>query len=337
MRKNINRVTLCGRVYQLGSNDRDVLSLKTVQNESSKNYGGEFIGGTIQIATDDEGLNIVPVHFSYVTATTSAGKPNATFNALKRIIESGKTWVNDGPENATCVRISTALGLNEFVNQQDNSLVCAKRCEGGFVTILAGANSLPAKPEDRNCFELDMVVDRAMHIEADPEKNIEQDYMKICGNAFDFRGALLPADLNLYIPEGVAFFDSIADEITTSHVLYTHFKGQIVNRSVQYLETVDGAFGTSHTKEVSRKQHEWVINYMNTEPYDFGDPEVMTAEDLTTARQNREIAEAEIRKRDADYRASRNNGVAQAPATNAAAAPASNGFTSGIQRGKFNF
>ena len=50
-----------------------------VTGENSKNPGTAFITGTISIATDDKMTNIVPVHFTYVTATTSTCKANATF------------------------------------------------------------------------------------------------------------------------------------------------------------------------------------------------------------------------------------------------------------------
>ena len=50
--------------------------------KTSKNPGTPFISGTIKIATDDEMVNIVPVHFTYSTALTSTGKANATFETL---------------------------------------------------------------------------------------------------------------------------------------------------------------------------------------------------------------------------------------------------------------
>ena len=39
---------------------------------NSKNPGTDFIAGTISIATDEACLNIVPVHFTYVTANPTA-------------------------------------------------------------------------------------------------------------------------------------------------------------------------------------------------------------------------------------------------------------------------
>ena len=40
-----------------------------VSGDTSKNPGTPFITGTISIATDDAMTNIVPVHFTYTTAT----------------------------------------------------------------------------------------------------------------------------------------------------------------------------------------------------------------------------------------------------------------------------
>ena len=70
MRKNVNSEHIEGRVYQHN------LELKTVSNQSSKNFGKQFINGTIEVATDEAGLNVVPVKFLYVTEMTAKGGKN---------------------------------------------------------------------------------------------------------------------------------------------------------------------------------------------------------------------------------------------------------------------
>ena len=83
MKKNFNNKThVEGVLYQHS------LELKT-SGETSANPGTQYIAGTIEIATDNDRLNIVPVHFTYVTATTKSGKTNATFVTLMDIV-SGK-------------------------------------------------------------------------------------------------------------------------------------------------------------------------------------------------------------------------------------------------------
>ena len=55
--KMINQTHIEGALYQHD------LALK-VTGENSKNPGTEFISGNIEIATDNAGINIVPVHFT---------------------------------------------------------------------------------------------------------------------------------------------------------------------------------------------------------------------------------------------------------------------------------
>ena len=79
MRKVVNRTHVEGYLYQ------HTLELKE-SGPNSKNPGTKFISGNIEVATDDAMVNIVPVHFTYVTATTASGKENATFGTLMNII-----------------------------------------------------------------------------------------------------------------------------------------------------------------------------------------------------------------------------------------------------------
>ena len=136
MKKMINTERVEGRIYQHN------LVKKTVQNQASQNFGKEFISGNIEVAVDEEGLVIIPVHFTYVVETTNSGNKNATYTNLDRIINGGKTWVTDGKDDALKVRIDTALALNDFYTQDDR-LVSTKVNEGGFVTIIADLALLP--------------------------------------------------------------------------------------------------------------------------------------------------------------------------------------------------
>ena len=146
MKKMLNSEHIEGRVYSHN------LALKKVQNKESENFGKDFIGGSLDIATDDECLNIVTVQFTYVTPTTSKGNANATFNALKNIIEKNSTILQVGKEAAMMVKVDTALGLNDFYSSKngEETLVSAKRNEGGFVTIV---DRIASNESDRNKFD----------------------------------------------------------------------------------------------------------------------------------------------------------------------------------------
>ena len=201
MRKIINKERIEGRVYEHN------LAIKTVQNSESKNFGTEYIGGTIDIATDDNCLNVIQVNFPYVTETTSKGNKNSTYTALKTIITSGKSVLVDGKDEATMVRIDTALALNDFYTQRNNEevLVSAKRNNGGFVTII---NAL-GNEDNRNEFECDMLINGTQYVEADPEKNIDNDYLIVKGAVFAYNNAILPVDFIVKNQGGIKYFESL--------------------------------------------------------------------------------------------------------------------------------
>ena len=97
MRKNENKVHIEGRVYE------HTLEVKTVQNN---------ISGSISVATDEAGLNIIPVNFTYVTENTKAGGKNKTYAELMKIITLNSTWLTKGPAEAIKVVIDTSLAVN---------------------------------------------------------------------------------------------------------------------------------------------------------------------------------------------------------------------------------
>ena len=94
MRKNENTEHIEGRIY-----DHELV-VKTVQNQQSPNYGKQFIAGKLAVAVDEEGINVIETHYTYVTETTKAGGKNKTFGVLKKIIDEGKTWITVQYANA---------------------------------------------------------------------------------------------------------------------------------------------------------------------------------------------------------------------------------------------
>ncbi len=305
-----------GRIYQHD------LQIKTVQNENSNNYGKEFISGDLEVAVDEALLNVIPVHFTYITETTAKGQTNRTFSVLKKIIEEGKTIVADSAENATKVRIDTALGLNEFYTQ-DDSLVSVKRNEGGFVSIV---NELSDEAL-RNTFKADMVITGTNRVEADEEKNIPEPYVNVKGAVFNFRGDLLPVDFVVKNPQGMKYFEDL--EASNAEPIYTSVWGNIVCETKTTVRTEESAFGEAAVRTYERKTREWIITGCKKIPYEFGEDGDLTPEELTKAVQDRELMLADIKKRRDEYNAQRN--VPQ-PAASTGAKP-----TTAPKQGTFNF
>lgn len=318
MKKTLNKEHISGRIYD------HALAIKTVQSTESKNYGKEFINGTIDIATDDDCLNIVQVHFTYVTETTSKGNKNATYGALKNIIENGKTILNDGAENATIVKIDTALALNDFYTSRngEETLVSAKRNEGGFVTIIQKMEDA----DNRNTFECDMLINGTRYVEADPEKNIAEDYLVVKGAVFDFRNAILPVEFIVKSKGGIKYFESL--DASPQNMTFTKVWGKINSETIVTKREEESAFGEPAVKEYTRTVREWVITGTSKADavYEIGDAENgITTEDIKKAMADREVYLADVKKRQDEYQASKNAG-SSTPGASATAPAAQGGF-----------
>lgn len=299
MRKVINRETIQGRIYEHD------LSVKKVQNTESKNFGQEFIGGTLDIATDEACLNIVTITYTYVTPNTKAGTPNSTYTALMNIINNGKTVVVDGKDAATMVKCDTAIALNDFyVNRNgEETLVSAKRNEGGFVTIV---NKLDEKEDARSTFEVDMLINSVRRVEADPERNISEDYLIIKGAIFNFRNAILPVEFTLRNPAGFGYFESL--EASASNMTFTKVWGQVSSQKEVTTKVEESAFGEAQVKEYEKTIKEWVITGTSKPDsvYEIGDEETgITLDEIKKLLADRETYLADVKRKRDEYEASK--------------------------------
>ena len=305
-RKNLNSFRICGRIHSFGENGKKMLE-KKVSGEKSKNPGTEFISGVINVATDEAGLNVVPVSFTYVTGTYgSSGKVNNNFATLANIIENGKTWVDAGKDGATKVQIDGSLDLNEFFINENGTdrLVSTKMNNGSFISIV---NELPEEAE-RATFKVDMLITRVNHIDADGEK-IEEDYAVLGGAIFDFRNAIKPLEFVVKNPQGMNYFEGLGVE---EEPVYTKVWGRINCSTSKNTVTEESAFGEASVRTFEKKVREWIVTGCSQSGYAYGDEEVLTAEDIQKAMQDREVYLADMKKRSEEFKAGAN---APAPAT----------------------
>lgn len=295
----INRTHIEGRLYQ------HTLELKT-SGPNSANPGTEYISGNIEIATDDNCLNIVPVHFTYVTAVTSKGKVNATYNTLLNII-NGKvgTVVADGAENAGMYRIDSAIGLNEFYTDRNGKeeLVSAKRNEGGFVHEVI---ALDADEKVRNTFETDMIITSTRMVEADEERNLPEKLI-IRGVIFDFRKAILPVEFSVLNSNAISYFEGL--EPSNQNPVFTKVRGRQVSEVIVRTITEESAFGEDYVREVKNTRKDFVITSAQKEPYEWDDEKTITAAELKEAMAARETYLATVKQRQDEYKASKANPV----------------------------
>lgn len=307
MKAVINKTHIEGILYE------HALELK-VSGPNTKNPGTEFINGTVSIATDEAMTNIVPVHFTYVTAVTASGKANATYTTLKNIVDGViGTYMKDGKEKAGKLRIDSAIGLNEFYSDRNGQeeLVSAKRNEGGFVHT---CDVLVEDEKARNTFECDMLITGAFRTEADEEKNLPEK-VTVKGAIFDFRKALLPVEFTATNPNAMNYFEDLgASQINP---VFTKVWGRQVSQVVVKTTTEESAFGEPVVRETKSTRRDFVITGAAKEPYIWDDESSMTAAELTEAIANREVYLAGVKQRQDEYKASKAAASVAAPAAGA--------------------
>lgn len=309
MKSLINRSHIEGYLYE---HDLQV----RVSGPNSKNPGTEFIAGNVHIATDEEMTNVVPVHFTYVTATTSRGNTNATFEVLKDIAEGRLKSVTDGAEAPAKLRIDSAIGLNEFYSDRNGKeeLVSARRNEGGFVHL---TKDLAEDEKTRNTFETDILITNVRRVEANPDRDVpEKVFVKGC--IFDFRGSILPIEFSATNSHAMDYFESLGASANTP--VFTRVKGRQISETVVRKITEESAFGEPSVREVSSSHREFLITWAQTDPYEWDDESTITAAYIQKAMGERETYLADVKRRQDEYNASRGQSSA------AAATPKKGGF-----------
>lgn len=310
MQKMVNKIELFGRIYE-----HDLK--KAVTGPNSKNPGTEYITGTVSIATDDDCLNIVPVHYTFVTAATKNGKPNATFATLSNIIDGVYgTVMKASKDDATFARVDTQIGLNEFYTDRsgETTLVSVKRAEGGFIHI-QGKNEEP--PKIVNKFTCDILITNVRHIDADEEKGLPEKAI-VKGAIFnDYNKTLMPVEFTAADSGAINYFEGL--EATGKNPIFTQVRGKIINETIVRTITEESAFGEASVREIKSNRRDWVLTGAKPEPYDFDTEGTLTTEEVNEAVKTREIYLATLKSRNDEYKASRAAAITSKPAVKTAA------------------
>ena len=248
-------------------------------------------------------MNVVSVHFTYVTGTTAKGGTNATFVTLKNIIDGViKNYMKDGKDAAGKLRIDSALGLNEFYTDRNGKeeLVSAKRNEGGFVHVV---DVLVDDEKSRNTFECDMIITGAIRTEANPEKQIPEKVI-VKGAIFDFRKSLLPVEFSATNAGAMNYFEGLG--ATSKEPVFTKVWGRQVSETIVRTITEESAFGDASVREVKSTRRDFVITGAAKEPYIWDDESTITVSELNDAITARETYLATLKQRNDEYKASKN-------------------------------
>lgn len=297
--KFLNKTTVSGYIFNLeGSSDWDKLQHR-VTGETSKNPGQDYISGVISIATDDEALNVVQVHFSYVTPEWGkSGKKNQNYDFLLDLIErnengSLKTFENSKTE-AEKITVTGDLALNEFVDKEDN-FVAVKQIRGTFVGNMSARDTMGAS------FELEALISNAALREVEDG----EDYMNINGYAFNFRNELLPIQLTVRIPSGISFFEGA--DISSKNPFLGKISGDVVSNIITIAKDESDLDGFGEAKPTTRSIRAWEVRSARR-TLEFGDEEALTLTEMKKLVVDRADHEAEVRKQIEDRKAARGDG-----------------------------
>lgn len=298
----VNDVKIEGYVYSVGSNFNQLT--EKISGENSKNPGTKYIQGDLDIVVDEDGLNVVTIHYVYIAENYNNGKPNNTYTVLKRIIDNpDKHWINGGKDNAfkvSCTGVS--LAVNDFI-ANDGTKVAALRNEGRFVSFVNELGPI----DKRNMFYADMLITKVTHIEANPEKNIDKDYTSISGCVFGYGPKIIPTTFVVRKDEGMEYFESL--ELSPSKPVFTKVWGKINCKTIKVEKVEESAWGEAKVDSAPRKNREYLITGSSKVPYDFGDPVVLDIKAINQMMQDRQIALAEIEERYKKRQADKANAV----------------------------
>lgn len=282
----VNEVHIKGYLYEHNLEE-------AVTGAQSKHPGTHYLRGDISIATDEECLNIIKIHYTYVTETTSKGNANRLYGILRDILDGRiKTVIKDGKENAQKISADTSITLNEFYSTRNpEELVSVKRNEGGFLNLI---NTLDADEKSRNQFKVDLLITGARRVEADEDRNIPEKVI-VKGAIFNFRKELKPTEFTVLNPNAMDYFEDLG--ATNREPVFTKIWGRQISETVVRKIVEESAFGEDSVREVTNTHKDFVITGAAKEPYIWDDESTLTAEELTNMMAEREVFLASLKQR----------------------------------------
>ena len=280
---------------------------KKVTGPNSKAPNTIYITGTIDLATDNEMVNIVSVHFTYVTPTTKEGKENRTFRTLANIIDGTLCSVmQHGKDKAHKLSIDSAMDANEFYSDRSGELelVSAMRNEGGFISTIDVLNE---DEKVRATFDTDVIIYKVTHMDADEEKELPEKVI-VSGYVMNFRRDFIPVKYSVLNPNAMAYFEDL--DASEKNPVFTRVRGRQVSTIVVKKVVEEGAFGESYVREYPNSHKEFVITWAAKDLYEIGDDADISVADIKTGLANRQTTLATMKKEREEYMATKNAGRA---------------------------
>lgn len=219
-----------------------------------------FISGTVNVATDENAMTVVPVNFfAYETRKDRDGKivSNDTYEILRQISSSGACYEKMGP-SAMRVRISASVDTNDFYSTRKGDVVSTQRASGRFIHIMSPDTKIgPAT------FNVNLVANSVFMKE--PED--AEPYLEIGGYVFNYNGTrVFPVKFECHDKSGIDFFQDLnicRSEPPCVVNVWGKINTTVVEKPAPEAEAVSAGFGVrpvAISDNKSKTIHSWVVD-----------------------------------------------------------------------------
>ena len=156
-----------------------------------------------------------------------------------------------------------------------------------------------------------MIINCVTHVDADEERGLPEKVV-VKGAIFNFRKDLMPVEFSATNPNAMRYFENL--DASQREPVFTCVWGRQVSETVVKQIRTESAFGEDEVREVKNTRRDFVITGASKEPYMWDDESSITVAELNAAIQKREIDLAAMKKRQDEYKASKNRITPAAPA-----------------------
>ena len=259
MKKMINKSHIEGLLYESTLEEK-------ISGQNAAKPGSKYVSGKLSIEVSED--NVVTVEI-FENEITKAGAKNQKYDKLIQLI-GGNSIVSAGRDNAVCLKIDSALSLNDWY-RPDGELISTLRNFNGFINFISAGEVQPSAT-----FEVDMLI---TSITDDMTKNEDNVYepngaLKVKGVIFDFASRVMPVELLVENEAGVKYFRDIEPNT------FTKVWGKQETQTNTVTKVEESAFGEDKVAEYTNTRKKFVITGTNKEPYMFGEESILTIDEV---------------------------------------------------------
>lgn len=268
MKKMINKSHIEGLLYESTLEEKEA-------GAAAQKPGSKFVAGKLSIEVEEDNVVIVEI---FENEITKAGSKNQKYDKLLSLIK-GNSIVSAGRDNAVCLKVDSALSLNDWY-RPDGELVSTLRNFNGFINFVSIGELKPSAT-----FEVDMLI---TSVTDDMTKDADGTYepngaLKVKGLIFDFASRVLPVELIVENEAGVKYFRDIEPNTLTK----VWGKQETQSNTVTKIEP--SAFGDDKVVEYTNNRKKFIITGTNKEPYMFGEQEILTVDEVQEGIASRNV------------------------------------------------